>query len=100
MGARPRTLAADEIAVRGRGAALARRDEVAIHADARRATGMAPFEAGLGEDAVETFRLRLALHQAGARHDHRLHRFRHLAAPGDLGGEAEILDPAVGAGAD
>ena len=40
-----RALAAVEVAVRGRGAALPRRDEVAVHGDAHRAARLAPLEA-------------------------------------------------------
>jgi hypothetical protein len=54
-------LAAAEIAVRGRGATLARRDEIAIHADAHRATGLAPFESRIAEDTIEPFILGLLL---------------------------------------
>ena len=43
----PGPLAADEVAVRGRGAALAGRHRVAVGAEAHRAAGVAPLEAGL-----------------------------------------------------
>ena len=41
-----RALAALEVAVRGRGAALARLEDVRVHAQAHRAAGAAPLEAG------------------------------------------------------
>src|SRR5258708_11159775 len=70
VGARALALAALEIAVRGRGAALARGDPVARHADAHRAAGFAPLEAGGDEDAVEPFGLGVALHLLRAGHHH------------------------------
>src|SRR5262249_42221222 len=72
MGATVVALAAFEITVRGRGAALARRELVGIHGEAHGAAGLTPFEARFEEDLVEPFRLGLLFHQAGARHDHRL----------------------------
>ena len=68
MGARARPLAADEVAVGGGDAALARRHGLAVHGEAHRAAGLAPLEAGVDEDAVEALGLRLALHRLGARH--------------------------------
>jgi hypothetical protein len=43
-----------------------------VHRQAHRAAGLAPFEAGFGEDAVEPFGFCLPLDEAGARHDQRL----------------------------
>ena len=60
-----------EVAVRGRGAALARQQDVRVHAQAHRAAGVAPLEARVDEDLVEALLLRLRLHQARARHHHR-----------------------------
>src|SRR4051794_3472048 len=66
-------LAAFEVAVRGRGAPLARLEDVGVHAQAHRATRLAPLEAGLLEDPVEALLLRLGLHLLGAGHHHRPH---------------------------
>ena len=55
-------LAALEVAVGGRGAALARLQDVRVHAQAHRAAGLAPVEAGGAEDLVEALRLGLRLH--------------------------------------
>src|SRR5690606_9491114 len=52
-------LAAFEVAVRGRSAALALAEAVFVHAQAHRAAGVAPFEAGIGEDAVQALGFRL-----------------------------------------
>ena len=74
------------------------RHQVAVHADAHRAAGLAPLEARALEDHVEAFRLGLRLHQPGAGHDHR--RDHRAASVGELRGDAQVLDAAVGAGAD
>ena len=81
MRARPRALAADEIAVGGRGAALARAPTmsplVPRHIEQ---PGVAPLEAGRREDPVEPLGFRLRLDQARARHDPGLDAGRDLAA--------------------
>src|SRR5581483_11100451 len=98
MRARAGALPAAEIAVSRRGAALAGRDEIAVDADAHRAAGVGPFEAGIAEDAVEAFFLRLPFHRRGAGRD----QARHFAgAPREHGcGGAQILEARIGAGAD
>src|SRR5689334_4158945 len=53
MGARPWSLPADEIAVRGRDRALPRRDGLAVSGKTHRAARFAPFKARLDEDLVE-----------------------------------------------
>src|SRR6266487_7056191 len=69
MGAAARALPSLEIAVRGRGAALARLQAIGVHAQAHRAPRFAPLEAGVLEDAVEALGFRLSLHQPRARYD-------------------------------
>ena len=64
-------LAAFEVAVRRRRAALARLEPVVVHREAHRAARLAPLEAGVAEDAVEPLGFGLRLHEPGARHDHR-----------------------------
>src|SRR4051794_30736681 len=97
MRAPAKTLAAFEIAVRGRGAALARRELVGIHCKAHRAAGLAPIETGAFKNLVEPFGFGLHLYQARARHDHRVDAVMHVPAFDDLCGGAQILDAAVGA---
>src|SRR5690242_19115880 len=100
MRPRARSLAADEIAVAGRGAALPRGHLVGVNREARRAARLAPFEAGVDEHLVEPLGLGLRLYQAGARHDDRPLDARRLVPPAQhLGGGAQVLDPAVGAAA-
>jgi 3-isopropylmalate/(R)-2-methylmalate dehydratase large subunit len=57
-------LATLEVAVRGRGAALAGLQPIGVHGEAHRAALDAPFEAGFPEDPVQAFLLGLGLHQA------------------------------------
>src|SRR5687767_1497853 len=98
MGARAGPLAAYEVAVGRRGAALARRHLVRVHREAHRAAGLAPFEARFGEYPVEAFQLGHALDEAGAGDDEGLlDRRADLAAADNLGRLAQVLDPAVGA---
>src|SRR6185436_13482440 len=61
MGPRPRTLAADKIAVGGRDRALAGGDRFAVGGKAHRTSGLAPFEASVDEDLVQPFGDRIAL---------------------------------------
>src|SRR5438132_14105566 len=53
MGAGARTLAADEIAVGGRDRPLPRGHGFTVGGQAHRASRLAPFEAGVGEDPIE-----------------------------------------------
>src|SRR5882762_5745533 len=76
-------LAAFEIAVRGRSATLARLEPVRVHGQTHRATGFAPLEAGILENPVEAFVLRLRFHQARSGHDHREPDVRGKPAPAD-----------------
>jgi aromatic-L-amino-acid decarboxylase len=93
-------LAALEVAVRGRGAALARLQLVGVHGKAHRAARLAPVEAGGLEDLVEAFGLGLLLHEAGARHDHGIDAGATFLPSTTFRGGAQILDAAIGAGAD
>src|SRR4051812_27634828 len=92
MSAAAGALAALEVAVRRRGGALSRTQLVGIHGEAHRASRLAPLESRVGEDAVEAFLFRLLLDQTGARHDQRANAVRDLAALGDGGGGAQVLD--------
>src|SRR5437016_2702595 len=101
MGAAARALAALEVAVRGRGAALARLELVGVHAEAHRASGLAPLEARVAEDPVQPFLLGLRLHLSGARDDERGANVRGDAlAFDDRRGRAQVLDARIGARAD
>ena len=74
--------------------------DFAVGREAHRAAGLAPFEAGLGEELVEPFGHRVALDGLGARHHPGADAGRDLAAARDFGGGAQIAEAAVGAGAD
>src|SRR5262245_60942153 len=56
-----RALPALEVAVGGRGRALARLQPVGVHGEAHRAAGLAPLETGVAEHAVEALLLGLRL---------------------------------------
>ena len=100
MGAGAGALAADEVAVGGRDAALAWRHPLAVGGETHRAAGLAPFEARLGEHAVQAlgFCLGLDAHRAG--HDPGGDMIGLVPALHDLGGGAQVGDAGVGAGAD
>ena len=101
MGACALPLPPFKIAVGGGSAALARRDAVGVHRQTHRAARPAPFKTGGGENAVEAFGFRLRLDQPGTGHDQRRFNIRrHLAPLQDAGGDAQIFDARVGAGAD
>jgi len=100
MGAALKTLAAFKVAVRGRGAALARRQPIGIHRQAHRAAGFAPLEPRGEKNRVETLGFRLLLDEARTRHDHAVDGPGDVLARDHLGGGAQILDPSIGAGAD
>src|SRR5216684_2916808 len=65
-------LAALEIAIAGAGAALMRRQDVGVHADAHAAAGVAPLEAGSAENLVEPFFFSLRFDSARAGNNQRL----------------------------
>src|SRR3954449_11830065 len=100
VGAPAAALASLEVAVRGRGAALAGLEDVGVHAQAHRAARAAPVEARGAEDLVEALLLGLLLHLHRAGDDHRVDVARHLAPLDDLGGGAQVADARVRARAD
>src|SRR5712675_57889 len=94
-------LPAVESAVRGRSAALARLEPVRVHAQAHGAAGFAPLEAGVLENPVKAFVLRLRFHQTRSRHDHRELDIRCKTPPADdRGSGPQVLDARIGARAD
>src|SRR3954454_25078323 len=100
VGAPATALASLEVAVGGRGAALAGLQDVGVHPQAHRAAGPAPVEAGGLEDLVEALPLGLGLHLHRAGDDHRVDVARDPAALDDLRGGAQVADARVRARAD
>src|SRR3954464_2210785 len=100
MGPRARPLPAFEVAVGRRRAALSGPDLVGVHAETHRAAGTAPLRAGGDEHVVQTFRLGLFLHLHRAGYDETLAAVGTPTPAKDVCGGAQVLDPAVGAGAD
>src|SRR5262245_65921493 len=64
-------LATLEVAVRRGRDAVAGDRHIAVHPDAHRTAGVAPLEARVDEDSIESLRLGRALDQPRARHDPR-----------------------------
>ena len=100
MRAHPRALAMLEIAVGGGDDAVARLAAVAVAAGAHRAAGLAPEETGVAEHPVEARGLGLALHRRRARDHHGDHAVGDAASAHDVGGNLQVRQPGVGAGAD
>src|SRR5207245_2705753 len=94
------TLPAFEVAVRGRGAALPRPEDVRVHTEAHRASGVAPLETRVAEESVEALALGLRLHEHRARHDERAHAGPHPATANDVARDAQVLDARVRARAE
>src|SRR5215210_2206925 len=90
-------LASLEVAIAGRGAPLARLQNVGVHAEAHRAPRVAPVKACLCEDLGESFFLGLLLDAHRTRDDHGPYVFLDLVAFQDAGGGAQVLDAGVGA---
>src|SRR5882724_1796289 len=97
MGARPWSLPADEIAVRCRDRAQAGSDGLSVGRKAHRAAGLAPFEAGLGEQLVQSFGDRFTLDCFRARHDPGPHTRSYLAPARDVRRRTQIAETAIGA---
>src|SRR5215210_3720458 len=62
MGAPSSALTALEISIGCRRATLTNAEYVFIHAQAHRTTRIAPLEAGVGKDSIQSFALRSSLH--------------------------------------
>src|SRR5258708_1562728 len=89
-------LAALEIAIAGAGAALVRRQDVGVHADAHAAAGVAPLETGGGENLVESFFFGLRFDAARARHNQcLLDVFRDMFARHKMRGPAQISEARI-----
>src|SRR3954447_9356598 len=100
MGAAAAPLTALEVAVRRRGAALARLEDVGVHSQAHRAARGAPVEARGAEHLVEALALGLGADLFGAWDDHRVDGLGDAPAADHLGGGAQVADARVGARAD
>ncbi|MCY1455527.1 hypothetical protein D9M71_726650 [compost metagenome] len=72
--------------------ALARIKAVVVHAETHGAAGVAPFEAGIDEGAINSFGLGLPLDQPGARYDQCLGDVAgDPLAEDERGGDAKVL---------
>ncbi len=94
------TLAPFEVPIRRGGTSFARFEPVRIHRETHRATGVAPFEAGVDEHPREPFLFGLPLNQTGAGNDHRLADARRDLSPAHHRRRgAQVFDARVSAGA-
>src|SRR5260370_33472714 len=94
-------MAAREVAVRGGGSALVRRQDVRVHADAHAASRVAPLEAGFAENLVEAFLFGGSLDAARTGHDQRLlDVFRHVLAGPEMRRSPQIIETRIRARAD
>src|SRR5216684_2886888 len=89
-----------EVAIRGRGAALARAEDVRVHAEAHRAARAPPFEPRVAEHAVESLALGLRLDLRRARHHERAHAGTHAPTAHHLRGGAKVFDARIRARAE
>src|SRR5262245_36266142 len=93
-------LPALEVPVAGGGGAIAGPEYVRVHPQTHRASRPAPLEPRLGEHPIEAFPLRLELDGDAPGDDERPEAVLHPPAADDVGDDAEILDPGVGARTD
>src|ERR1039458_4841997 len=94
------SLAPLEVTVRGRRTALARSEDVGVHAEAHRAARHTPVEAGIAEDPIQPLGLGLRLDLLRSRHDHCADARGDLAPSHNLGGGTQVADARVRAGTD
>src|SRR3546814_5059150 len=85
-----------EIAVRCRPTAFAGLQPVGVHADAHRASGLAPVEPRGAQYGVDALRLRLSLDQPRTGDDHRAAVRRDATAAPAVGADTQNREPAVG----
>ena len=57
-----------------------------------------PFQTGLNENLIQSFRLCLAFYVAGSGNNHS--RYLDTASPYNIGGGTQVFDPAIGTGSD
>ena len=100
VGSAAGALAAFVGAIAGAGAALLGTQDVAVHAEAHRASGAVPLEPCRLEDFIQTFLFRQSADRRRTRHDHRADSACHVATLDHSGSFAQILDARIGAAAD
>ena len=85
-------LAAFEITIAGRGAALSWLKDVGIHRQTHTAPGFTPLESRFFEQAVQPFLFRLLFHQSRAWHHHGPHSPGDVLTFGQTGCQAKVFD--------
>src|SRR5690242_19238866 len=96
MGAAVFALTPLEVTVRSAGAALMRRQNIGVHPDAHAATRIAPLEACLAENLVESFFFGLRFDPARTRHNQRLlDAARHMLARHQMRRSTQIFEARI-----
>mmetsp|Transcript_7321 Transcript_7321/g.15145 ORF Transcript_7321/g.15145 Transcript_7321/m.15145 type:complete len:450 (+) Transcript_7321:1617-2966(+) len=95
MGSSATSLASLKIAVGGGSTALSGLELVVVHGQTHAASGLAPVKAGLDQNLVETLFLGLFLDQTGSGNNIGVNSLGDLAAGGNGGSLAHVLDAAV-----
>src|ERR1700677_1499022 len=93
MGAAPATLASFKIPVAGGGATLAGLQNIGIHSQTHRASGLAPLETRVQKNLMQSFLFGRALHRLRSRHHHGSDRRTHMITLSDTRRGAHILEP-------
>src|SRR5437868_6517786 len=86
--------------VRGRGAALARAQNVSVHSEAHRASRPMPLETGFLEDAVQSFLFGKLLYRFAARYDKSPNSRRDVPTFYNPCGLTKVFDPGIRARTD
>src|ERR1044072_9308929 len=68
------TLSSFKVSIARRCTAFTGFENIGVHPETHRASGLAPFKTSFVENAIETFALRGLLHVLRTRHNHRTHR--------------------------
>src|SRR5690348_16578252 len=91
VGATAASLASLEVAIAGGSAALARLEDVGIHAQTHGAARFAPVEPGIAKHLVKSLALGLKFNCLRPRHDHGTHPRMDAVALDDAGGLAQVF---------
>src|SRR5215472_363613 len=93
-------LSAFEVAVTGRGAALFGLEDIGVHAETHRASGLTPLGSGFFEDTVKALLLGGNLHCFRAGDNQYVHTVMNFVAAHHPGSGAQVFQASIGAGTD
>src|SRR3954469_21271301 len=95
MGTAAPSLSSLEVAVRGRGTALARTEEIVIHAETHGAAGISPLEACIDEDTVQPLSFGGLLDLLRSGNNQGTHSIGHATTVHDLCSLTQIFESGV-----